>query len=95
MGFENRFAMIHGTILFVTSRDDTDPYGLVTSAAIRRVPFEQVPPGQKYFLNLAGAPHALIAGKETPVRDNAVLARDDSSQAATGDSTSQGAHRPP
>ena len=90
-GFENRFAMIHGTILFVTSRDDTDPYGLVTSAAIRRVPFEQVPPGQKYLLNLAGAPHALIAGKETPVRDNAVLARDDSSQAATGDSTSQGA----
>lgn len=88
--FENRFAMIHGPVLFVTSRDDADPYGLIAAPAIRRVPFEHVPPGQKYLLSLASAPHALIAGQETPARDNAVLARDDSAQAATTDSTSPG-----
>jgi hypothetical protein len=89
-GFEKRFAMIDGSILFVTSRDDTDPYGLVTAAAIRRVPFEHVPPGQKYLLSLFNAPHALIAGKETPGMDNRAPARDDSAQAATGDAASQG-----
>jgi dienelactone hydrolase len=89
-GFETRFAMIRGSLLFVTSRSDTDPYGLVTAAAVRRVPFEHVPPGQKYLLTLVNAPHALIGGKETPGVDNGALARSDSAQAAPGDATGNG-----
>jgi dienelactone hydrolase len=89
-GFEKRFAMILGSVLSVTSRDDTDPYGLVTAAAIRRAPFEHMPPGQKYLLSLVDAPHALIAGKETPSADNSSLTREDSSPAASSDATNQG-----
>ena len=89
-GFEKRYATIQGSILSVTSRDDSDPYGLVTAAAIRRAPFEHMPPGQKYLLTLVNAPHALLAGKETPSADNSPLTRDDSPRAASGDATNQG-----
>lgn len=89
-GFEKRYATIEGSILSVTSRDDTDPYGLVTAAAIRRAPFEHMPPGQKYLLTLVNAPHALLAGKETPSADNSPPTRDDSPRAASGDATNQG-----
>jgi hypothetical protein len=36
VGFEQRFATIHVSVLSVTGTDDTDPYGLVSAAAIRR-----------------------------------------------------------
>jgi dienelactone hydrolase len=89
-GFGQRFAAIHGPVLSVTSMDDTDSYGLVTEAAMRRAPFEHMPPGQKYLLSLVNAPHALIAGKETPSADNSVVTQDESPRSTSGDSTDQG-----
>lgn len=67
MGVEARFRDIHLPVLSVTSPDDTDAYGLVTSAAVRRAPFQYMPPGQKYLLLLAGAPHSLLGGRDEPV----------------------------
>jgi dienelactone hydrolase len=89
-GFEQRFATIHGPVLSVTSMDDNDPYGLVTAAAIRRAPFEHMPPGQKYLLSLGNAPHALIAGQEAPGADNSALTRDESTRSTSGDSSNPG-----
>jgi dienelactone hydrolase len=89
-GFDQRFATIHGPVLSVTSMNDTDPYDLVTAAAARRAPFDHMPPGQKYLLNLVSAPHALIAGKETPSADNSALTRDDSPRATGSDGANQG-----
>jgi dienelactone hydrolase len=88
--FEQRFASVHVSVLSVTSMGDIDPYGLVTAASIRRAPFEHMPPGQKYLLSLVDAPHALIAGKETPSVEKDVLGRDEAPRATTGDGTSQG-----
>ena len=89
-GFDRRFASIVAPVLSVTSPDDADPYGLVAVAAIRRAPFEHMPPGQKYLLNLVYAPHALISGKETPGTDNDLPARDDRPRTASADGTNQG-----
>jgi len=83
-GFEQRFKPVHVPVLSVTSMDDTDLYGLVTSAAIRRAPFEYMPPGRKYFLSLFSAPHALLSGKETPAEGGDVRGREESSPAMNG-----------
>lgn len=66
-GFAQRFGSVHLPVLSVTSMDDTDPYGLVTEASVRRAPFQYMPPGQKYLLSFSYAPHSLIAGAESPV----------------------------
>ncbi len=89
-GFEQRFAPIHVSVLSVTSMEDTDPYGLVTVPAIRRAPFDHMPPGQKYLLSLVAAPHALIAGKETPGADSSTSAQADSPRSQSSDGTNQG-----
>ena len=62
---DRRFAAIAVPVMSVTSTEDADPLGVVTSPALRRVPFERMPSGGKYLLSLAGAPHALMAGKDT------------------------------
>ena len=59
---ESKFQPIQLPVLSVTSRLDTDAYGLIGTASIRRVPFQYMPPGQKYLLLLASAPHAELAG---------------------------------
>ena len=59
---ESNFQPIRLPVLSVTSNLDTDAYGLVGSAPIRRVPFQYMPTGQKYLLLLASAPHAELAG---------------------------------
>jgi hypothetical protein len=69
MGVEARFREIHMPVLSVTSPDDTDAYGLVTTAAVRRAPFEHMPPGRKYLLLLASAPHSLLGGRDEPVAE--------------------------
>jgi len=95
--FEQRFATIHVPVLSITSLDDMDPYGLLTAAKLRRIPFEYMPPGQKYLLSLADAPHALIAGKETPSPEGSALAQNDSARSTSSDGaaspTSSGHHR--
>ena len=87
--FDRRCASIVEPVLSVISADHADPYGLVAVAAIRRAPFEHMPPGQKYLLNLVNAPHALISGKETPGADNDLPARDDRARTASADGTNQ------
>jgi len=86
-GFEQRFKSVHVPVLSVTSMEDTDQYGLITSAAIRRAPFEYMPPGQKYLLSLFAAPHALLSGKATPDELGDGRSRDER-QAATNSSDS-------
>lgn len=66
MGTEARFRDIRLPVLSVTSPEDTDAYGLVTTAAVRRAPFQYMPPGRKYLLLLAAGPHALLGGQERP-----------------------------
>lgn len=63
-----RYGSIHGPVLSVTSDNDTDMLGLVTSPSIRRAPFQYMPPGDKYLLSLSGSTHAVMGGGE-PERD--------------------------
>lgn len=60
--FDERYAGIHGPVLSITSDNDTDTLGLVTSPAIRRAPFETMPGGSKYLLTMSGIPHAGMSG---------------------------------
>jgi hypothetical protein len=69
MGTESNFQPIRLSVLSVTSPFDTDPYGLVTSAAVRRAPFQYMPPEKKYLLLLSGAPHSALAGTPLSVPD--------------------------
>ena len=92
-GFEQRFKSVHVPVLSVTSMEDTDQYGLVTSAAIRRAPFEYMPPGQKYLLSLFAAPHALLSGKETPEELGNGHARDERQTATKSSDSGRGGKR--
>lgn len=65
-GFEQRFGPIHMPVLSVTSEDDADPYGVISTPEIRRAPFQYMPPDNKYLLALYNVPHSLIGGSETP-----------------------------
>jgi hypothetical protein len=65
-GFEQRFKSVHVPVISVTSTEDVDQYGLVATAALRRAPFEYMPPDRKYLLSLYTAPHALLSGKAAP-----------------------------
>jgi len=103
--FEQRYAAIELPVMSVTSTEDADPFGVVSSPALRRAPFENMPAGHKYLLSLGGAPHALIAGSETPSiyaqsgKDNSSgqsdnASRDGSSSRHKGGMRgSQGSHR--
>jgi hypothetical protein len=66
MGTEARFRDIRLPVMSVTSPEDTDAYGLVTTAAVRRAPYQYMPPGRKYLLLLAAGPHSLLGGVEHP-----------------------------
>jgi predicted dienelactone hydrolase len=63
---ESRFSSIRIPVLSVTSNNDTDPYGWVTSAAVRQTPYQYMPPKQKYLLLLSTGSHFLLAGREVP-----------------------------
>lgn len=65
-GFEQRFGAVHMPVLSVTSEDDADPYGVISTPEIRRAPFQYMPPDNKYLLTLYNVPHSLIGGSETP-----------------------------
>jgi len=64
--FSERYAGMHGPILSVTSDNDTDVLGLVTSPSIRKAPFETMSGGSKYLLTLSGLPHAGLSGGGMP-----------------------------
>jgi dienelactone hydrolase len=79
--FEQRFGAIHLPVLSVTSMDDADPYGVVSTPEIRRAPFQYMPPDRKYLLALYNVPHSLIGGSETPPASS----RHDSTPATTSE----------
>jgi hypothetical protein len=62
MGLERDFRSVRLPVLCVASFEDTDPYGLITTAALRRAPFQ-------YMFSSVGVtkaylvhrPHAMIA----------------------------------
>ncbi|HTT39452.1 MAG TPA: hypothetical protein VMH32_17515 [Burkholderiales bacterium] len=62
MGMERNFESVRLPVLSVTGPLDKDAYGLVTSAPVRRAPYQYMPAGQKYLLVLPGVPHSLLAG---------------------------------
>ena len=62
MGTESNFEPIRLPVLSVTSPVDTDAYGLTTSAAVRRAPFQYMPSGRKYLLLLSSSSHSVLAG---------------------------------
>lgn len=84
MGLESNFRSIRLPVLGVTSAQDTDAYGLVRSAAVRRAPFQYMPPGQKYLLILSGAPHSLLAGVGTQTRDKGKYTADQGTPGSQG-----------
>ena len=75
--FANRYGDIHIPVLSVTGDADTDPLGLVSSASARRTPFEFMPAGEKYLLDLSNAGHRSLAG-------NALVSQQDSDARKSG-----------
>jgi pimeloyl-ACP methyl ester carboxylesterase len=61
-GLEQRFLAIATPVLSVTGTDDGDAYGVVSSPALRRAPWQNMPAGDKYLLLLEGATHLTLAG---------------------------------
>jgi len=94
MGTETRFRDIRLPVLSVTSPEDTDAYGLVTTAAVRRAPFQYMPPGRKYLLLLAAGPHALLGGQERPGVDRSETARPARRSESLFDGNDRGARNP-
>jgi hypothetical protein len=91
MGTEARFRDIRLPVLSVTSPEDTDAYRLVTTAAVRRAPFQYMPPGRKYLLLLAAGPHALLGGQERPGAERGDAARAPRRSESLFDSNDRGA----
>jgi predicted dienelactone hydrolase len=61
-GLEQRFSAITTPVLTVTGTDDGDAYGVVSSAALRRAPWQHMAAGDKYLLLLEGGTHKTLAG---------------------------------
>jgi hypothetical protein len=93
MATESRFRDVRLPVLSVTSPEDTDAYGLVTTAAVRRAPFQYMPPGRKYLLLLGAGPHSLLGGQERPPeeRDARGAMRRPDGAFASGDRTGRDA----
>jgi len=60
--FSTRYQSIAGPVLSVTSNQDTDSLGVVTSPSVRKAPFEYMPSRDAYLLWLTNATHAVISG---------------------------------
>lgn len=60
--FDQRYAGISGPVLSVTSDNDADRLGVIPSPAIRKAPFDSMPSGNKYLLNMVDIPHAGLSG---------------------------------
>lgn len=60
--FRSRYQSIRGPVLSITSDDDWDTLGLVTSPSIRKAPFEYMPEGDKYLLAMSRLSHLALGG---------------------------------
>lgn len=61
-GLESRYRAIGMPVLSITSDEDADALGLVTSPSLRKAPYEYMPEGDKYLAILAGIPHRAFSG---------------------------------
>ena len=64
-----RYQSIVGPVLSVTSNEDVDSLGVVTSPSVRKAPFEYMPSRDAYLLWLANATHAVISGSKSPAAE--------------------------
>jgi hypothetical protein len=64
MPFGERYRAIRFPVFSITTDNDADPLGLVTSPSVRKAPFEYMPAGNKYLLTLFDLPHRTLAGGE-------------------------------
>lgn len=62
--FDTRYQNINIPALSVTSDIDDDTHGN-ESISLHQIPFQHMPPGNKYLLLLSGAPHSLIGNEDT------------------------------
>jgi predicted dienelactone hydrolase len=69
-----RYSGIHGPVITITSDADTDPLGLVSPATARKTPFENMPGGDKYLLNLSNANHRTFAGSAMTAEEDQLAA---------------------
>lgn len=61
-GFATRYQAITGPVLSVSGDGDADALGAVTSPAVRKAPFENMPSKEAYLLWLANAGHGVMSG---------------------------------
>lgn len=91
--FSERYQSIGGPVLSVTSNEDADVLGVVTSPSVRKAPFEYMPSRDAYLLWLANARHALMSGSGAPSLENSTetsVAHTDSQGSQQGGSRSGG-----
>lgn len=63
--YQARFGSIEVPVLAITSFQDGDPYGLTSSIAVRRLPYQYLPAGRgNHLLLLYAASHALLSGAD-------------------------------
>jgi hypothetical protein len=60
--FNERFRDISEPVLTVTTDNDADPVGVVTSPSVRKAPYEYMPDGNKFLLVLWSVPHFVLGG---------------------------------
>jgi hypothetical protein len=59
---EERFAAMALPVLNITGTADADPFSLVRTPSLRQVPWDAMPPGDKYLLVIRDGGHAVLAG---------------------------------
>ncbi len=62
VGLQSRYRGIRIPVLWVTGEFDTDRAAGVTAVSLRKAGYDFTPAGDKYFLLLSGAPHAVMSG---------------------------------
>ena len=70
-GLESRYRSIGMPVLSITSDEDADALGLVTSPSLRKAPYEYMPGGDKYLAILAGIPHTAFSGGNAKLDETA------------------------
>jgi hypothetical protein len=64
LSFAERYRGIAVPVLSITTDNDVDPIGVVTSPSVRKAPFEYMPAGDKYLLLMWGLPHFALGGND-------------------------------
>jgi hypothetical protein len=85
--FSERYRAITGPVLSVSGYEDVDALGAVSSASIRKAPFEYMPSHDGYLLWLVNGSHATLSGSAGPVPSGTVAS--DPAKFADSDHASQ------